>query len=170
MAHAASIVRKETFFLLSKEMSRRGLQATWNFHGKGVPDGVGGTLKRTANDLVLRGKDITSAKSLVETIKERESLVMLYEVSKEEIAEKTLLITSENLKTVPETFKLHQIRTSICGEIWYRDVSCTCVEIYAESGHNWKRAILIVNDKHVQNKDREDSKLTGNTSRVDKET
>ncbi|CAG2231226.1 unnamed protein product [Mytilus edulis] len=146
-------------------MSKRGLQATWNFHesghGKGVPDGVGGTLKRTANDLVLRGKDITSAKSFVESIQEQESLVMQYEVAKEHIAEKTRLLASQNLKAVPGTFKLHQIRTSICGEIWYRDVSCTCVESCSEYGHNWKKAVLIVNSKHVQEKDREDSKLKG---------
>ncbi|VDI50501.1 Hypothetical predicted protein [Mytilus galloprovincialis] len=148
--------QKGNFFLLSKEMSKRGLQATWNFHesghGKGVPDGVGGTLKRTANDLVLRGKDITSAKSFVESIQEQESLVMLYEVAKEHIVEKTHLLASQNLKAVPGTFKLHQIRTSICGEIWYRDVSCTCVESCSEYGHNWKKAVLIVNSKHVKKK------------------
>ncbi|CAG2232244.1 unnamed protein product [Mytilus edulis] len=157
--------QKGNFFLLSKEMSKRGLQATWNFHesghGKGVPDGVGGTLKRTANDLVLRGKDITSAKSFVESIQEQESLVMLYEVVKEHIAEKTHLLASQNLKAVPGTFKLHQIRTSICGVIWYRDVSCTCVESCSEYGHNWKKAVLVVNSKHVQEKDREDSNLRG---------
>ncbi|CAG2205888.1 unnamed protein product [Mytilus edulis] len=146
-------------------MSKRGLQATWNFHesghGKGVPDGVGGTLKRTANDLVLRGKDITSAKSFVESIQEQESLVMLYEVAKRTYCRKTRLLASQNLIVVPGTFKLRQIRTSICEEIWYRDVSCTCVESCSEYGHNWKKAVLIVNSKHVQEKDREDSKLKG---------
>lgn len=51
-------------------MSDRGIQATWNFHesghGKGVPDGVGGALKRAAKNLVLHGKDITNAASLGE--------------------------------------------------------------------------------------------------------
>lgn len=48
--------------------------ATWNFHesghGKGAPDGVGGTLKRTANRKVLHGRDIKDAISFKETLEE----------------------------------------------------------------------------------------------------
>ncbi|CAC5358771.1 unnamed protein product [Mytilus coruscus] len=71
----------------------------------------------------------------------------------------------DNLKAVPGTFKLHQIRTSICGEIWYRDVSCTCFESCSEYGHNWKKAVSRVDGKHVQDKDREDSKFIGKIPR-----
>jgi hypothetical protein len=54
-------------------MSDRGIgKATWNFHesghGKGVPDGVGGSLKRTGNSLVLHGQDIIDAASFVSSI------------------------------------------------------------------------------------------------------
>jgi hypothetical protein len=98
---AASIARKEIFL----EMSKRGLQSTWNFHESGYgKNGVGGALKRTANDLVLRGTDITDDKSFVEAIEKRKSSIVLYEVSKETIADKASLLESESLKAVPGTF------------------------------------------------------------------
>lgn len=41
---------------------------SWNFteagHGKGPMDGVGGTMKRRADQMVLHGKDVTSAQEL----------------------------------------------------------------------------------------------------------
>ena len=46
---------------------------TWNFfkasHGKGAPDGVGGSLKRTADKLTRTGTDITDAKDLYTRLK-----------------------------------------------------------------------------------------------------
>lgn len=44
--------QKANFFLLSQEVERRDTSGeTWNFyesgHGKGIPDGVGGSLKRS---------------------------------------------------------------------------------------------------------------------------
>ena len=45
---------------------------TWNFHesghGKGVPDDVGATIKRVADGAVLRGSDITDAKSMYDVV------------------------------------------------------------------------------------------------------
>ena len=38
-------------------------------HGKGVPDAVGGAIKRAADNLVLHGTDITSAEALVDQLK-----------------------------------------------------------------------------------------------------
>lgn len=41
---------------------------TWNYsesgHGKGAPDGVGGTLKRTADQLIAEGKDLATFQDL----------------------------------------------------------------------------------------------------------
>jgi hypothetical protein len=54
-----------------------------------VPDGVGGALKRKANDLVLHGKDIMSAESFVENCKD--SSVFVYEVGQKAIDYKTLI-------------------------------------------------------------------------------
>ena len=56
--------------MLSKGMSQLGIcKATWNFHesghGKGVPDSVGGALKRTANNLVIHGHFIKDSASFI---------------------------------------------------------------------------------------------------------
>lgn len=46
---------------------------TWNYsepgHGKGAVDGIGGALKRRADELVLHGNDITKASHLVDAFK-----------------------------------------------------------------------------------------------------
>lgn len=135
-------------------MSDRGIQATWNFHesghGKGVPDGVGGALKRAANNLVLHGKDITNAASFVQSIKEKDSSIYLYEVPTSDVTEKSEILASKNLKTVPGTFKLHQIKTERIGEIYYRDISCVCDEGFLHTDHDWKFASIAKTDKETK--------------------
>lgn len=42
-------------------------------HGKGIPDGVGGSVKRSANKSVLHGKDITNAAQFVQCMKDQDS-------------------------------------------------------------------------------------------------
>ena len=37
-------------------------------HGKGAPDGVGGTLKRRADDILQHGGDIPNAKALFDAL------------------------------------------------------------------------------------------------------
>lgn len=146
--------QKGIFFFLSQEMSDRGIQATWNFHesghGKGVPDGVGGALKRAANNLVLHGKDITNAAPFVQSIKEKDSSIYLYEVPTSDVTEKSEILASKNLKTVPGTFKLHQIKTSRIGEIYYRDISCVCDEGVLHTDHDWKFASISKTDKETK--------------------
>ncbi|VDI73607.1 Hypothetical predicted protein [Mytilus galloprovincialis] len=126
-------------------MTVRNLSGEWNFHesghGKGVPDGVGGALKRRANDLVLHGKDIMSAKSFVKNF--QDSAVFVYEVGQQEIDNKAIILSKETLKPVPGTLKLHQISYSGYGNILYRDVSCTCVKGSFHAGHDMKVHSLI---------------------------
>lgn len=146
--------QKGNFFLLSQEMSDRGIQATWNFHesghGKGVPDGVVSALKRSANNLVLHGKDITNAASFVQSINEKESAIYIYEVPTSDVTEKSEILASQNLKTVPGTFKLHQIKTSRMGEIYFRNISCVCDEGCLHTGHDWKFARIADTDKDLK--------------------
>lgn len=54
---ATQYKQKYNFYLISTEPHKRGFhKVTWNFfeasHGKGAPDGIGGTLKRSADTLV----------------------------------------------------------------------------------------------------------------------
>ena len=147
--------QKGNFYLLSKEMSEKGITAWWNFHesghGKGVPDGFGGSLKRTANDLVLHGKDITNAASFVKCIHDNDSSVSMYEVSPDVVSQKKNLLNSTNLKTVPGTLKIHQVKTSKEDEIMYRDISCVFDDGDLHSGHEWKYYMVTNTDPKIEN-------------------
>lgn len=114
---ATQYKEKANVLLFTKEMTTRKLFPDWNFHesghGKGVPDGVVGALKRKANDLLLHREDVMSAESFVENCKD--SSVFVYEVGQKAIDYKTLILSNEKLK--PGTLKLHQIRYSRYGEI-----------------------------------------------------
>lgn len=45
---------------------------SWNFsiagHGKNPMDGIGGSIKRTADSIVLHGQDVTTAHDLIEKV------------------------------------------------------------------------------------------------------
>lgn len=61
------------FFMFSTELHKLGFSyAEWNFfesgHGKGIPDAVGGSLKRKADSKVKFWCDITSAKTFVDSV------------------------------------------------------------------------------------------------------
>lgn len=64
---------------------------TWNFsepgHGKGSMDGVGGSIKRAADQYVLHGKDINCAGDLVKLFAASESKIKVVEVSPNAIEE-----------------------------------------------------------------------------------
>lgn len=77
--------QKGNFFLFSTELSKRGFQSgTWNFfeasHGKGAPDGVGGVLKRLADQLVSQGRDIPDAITLYRALLTTGTTVKLFYV------------------------------------------------------------------------------------------
>jgi hypothetical protein len=68
------------------QLGFRGI--VWNFteagHGKGIPNGIGGVIKRSADKHVQYGKDITCAADLIATLQNRTS-IQLYEISEAEI-------------------------------------------------------------------------------------
>lgn len=77
---ASQYKQKGNFFLFSIEPFKRGFHDTsWNLfeasHGKGAPDGVGGTLKRSADSLVSLEEDIPDAEALFNELKCLESPV-----------------------------------------------------------------------------------------------
>lgn len=62
------------FYLLSKEPFNKGFKdISWNFfqasQGKGAPDGVGGTLKRSADKIDHHGGDIPNAEAVFHQLK-----------------------------------------------------------------------------------------------------
>ena len=78
--------QKGNFYLFATELFNRGIKmGTWNFHesrhGKGVPDGVGAALKRTADNMVYQGTDITNAAALYQALKDAKTTVQIYFVA-----------------------------------------------------------------------------------------
>lgn len=102
--------------------------AKWSFfeagHGKGVPDAVGGTLKRGADRKVRYCHDIMSAESFVEQMQHGKPKVML--VTKAEIELEKENLEQNKIKTIPGTMQLHQVIVRPNGSISYRNLSCVC--------------------------------------------
>ncbi|KAK9871711.1 hypothetical protein WA026_014162 [Henosepilachna vigintioctopunctata] len=76
--------------------------STWTFsepgHGKGQMDGVGGVLKKTADDQVLRGNDVNTAADFVRLL--NNTSVSLHEVTNDDIvAIKTIIL--EKIDAIP---------------------------------------------------------------------
>jgi hypothetical protein len=58
----------------------------------------------------------------------------------------TQALEKQSLKPIPGTYKLHQIKTMNTGEIWYRDISCSCEEGELHGGHEWKYCKITKNE------------------------
>ncbi|KAL3272070.1 hypothetical protein HHI36_022532 [Cryptolaemus montrouzieri] len=101
---------------------------TWNYsepgHGKGAPDGVGGTLKRSADQAVAEGKDVTDLNVLKDVLSLKCPSIMLIEVRTAEINNTDKLINkSSSISTFPGTQKIRQLVFSN-DELEFRTLSC----------------------------------------------
>ncbi len=67
--------------IFEKGFTRGTLNYLEGSHGKGAPDGVGGTLKRMAIRLVSQGVDIPTALSVYQALSEEHSKVKLFGAS-----------------------------------------------------------------------------------------
>ncbi|XP_069109737.1 uncharacterized protein [Argopecten irradians] len=123
---------KKNFYLMKDRVHRSyGFQtATWNFteagHGKGAPDGVGGLVKRKADQAVAYGKDITDVHDMYHVLTGEQIDVKLIVVEESDINEISRTLP-DNVKPVPGTMKIHQVLTAIdSSHITVRDLSCFC--------------------------------------------
>lgn len=104
---------KTLFSLILKHLSQFSTSITWNYsecgHGKGAPDGIGGTIKRTANKLVAEGRDIPSFQVLLDCLKEKfKDSIKLFHVTSAEIDEVSDLAQRKVLPFIG-TMKVHQV-------------------------------------------------------------
>ena len=119
--------QKQTFYLFSTACPFPN--ATWNFfessHGKGAADGVGGAVKRRADDLLRHGTDLPTPLRLFEELKKTETDVELIWVDEADIEQfrKSMKPVLDSLIPVPGTMKLHQIVKDGHGKIRSRLVS-----------------------------------------------
>ncbi|KAJ4934677.1 hypothetical protein JOQ06_007462 [Pogonophryne albipinna] len=120
---------KKNFFLLSTIPFRMGFTGVnWSFleagHGKGPADGVGATMKRTADSQVARGTDIPTAKALYDTLFPLTKVKLFY-MEEDEINRVSTLLPKE-LTTIKGTLSIHQVICTTPGTIHYRVLSCFC--------------------------------------------
>lgn len=106
---------------------------TWNFHeaghGKGAPDGVGATCKRTADRLVASGTDISSIDDLAKALEKSCPNIKIFTVDDANISEKAAKLGStEDLKTFSGTLKVHQITGCVLipNCLIMKSLSCFC--------------------------------------------
>ena len=114
---------------------------TWNYsiagHGKGAADGIGGTLKRTADLAVAQGKDIANINQLINILKERCPAIYMKELSNEEIMQVDTLFSKISAPAFSGTMSVHQV-------IFFKEVNClyfnrlscfSCVRGTAQCSH-----------------------------------
>ena len=121
---------KTNFYFFSTVLHQMGYHAaTWNFfesgHGKGAPDGIGGSVKRQADSWVSSGVDLPSAQKLFDFLKCGNSTIQFYFIASVEITEFDALWPS-SLKPISGTMKVHQLHTDDKFSMSYRNLSCFC--------------------------------------------
>ncbi|KAJ0178551.1 hypothetical protein K1T71_006374 [Dendrolimus kikuchii] len=121
----------KTFFVIGalKWQYPRLVSLTWNYtesgHGKGAPDGVGGTLKRTADAIVARGHDIPDFDAFVEALKTNTKNIKIEIVSDYDIIAKDILLPTD-LRAFKGTQQVHQViwNDSDKYQMTMRNLSC----------------------------------------------
>ncbi|XP_041350829.1 uncharacterized protein LOC121369821 [Gigantopelta aegis] len=89
-------------------------QIAWHFfeasHGKGASDGVGISVKRTADRLERQGHDIPDATSLFNLLQNQNSSIKLFHISSQKAEEKfNMLAGVGSLMNVKGTMQLHEV-------------------------------------------------------------
>lgn len=109
---------KKNFILLSKVAYDYGFKTvSWSFseagHGKSQADGVGSTVKRTADQFVSYGNDVIDCQTFLEATKNLK--VRMFEVKESGVrAKEHLLPINEVIKPMRNTMSIHEI-------IWNRE-------------------------------------------------
>ncbi|KAL3991641.1 mitochondrial fission process protein 1 [Sarotherodon galilaeus] len=129
---ATQYKQKGNFYLLSKEPFKKGFKnISWNFfeasHGKGAPDGIGATLKRSTDTIVRHGGDIPNAEAMFHKLRDMGTSVELFFVGEDDVERKVKeIIDGPTLVPVKGTMKIHQVLSFSPGTIKYRDITCLC--------------------------------------------
>ena len=113
---------------------------SWNYHeaghGKGAPDGVGATCKRTADQVIAQKGDIMNLHKIADTLHKKCPAIKISIIEDVDIKTMDDLINANQNKQIPfqETLKVHQI----CGNVQHpnrlimKSLSCFCDPITCE--------------------------------------
>lgn len=127
--------RNKTNFAMTKMIPfGMGYQTVvWNLleagHGKGAADGIGATIKRTADALVSTGTDIPSAAVLYRNLIPK-TKVRLFYIEEENFERMNMEVSKveSDLKPIPGTMQIHQLFYNDADPdiIRHRQLSCYC--------------------------------------------
>lgn len=125
---------KKMFLFMSKRIPMLFQQInslSWNYseagHGKGAPDGVGGLLKRVADNVVATGNNVADFDSFFSVLIDKTKAISLLKVQDSNIEEEcTWLQTQQpNQFAVKGCMKVHQVCWGIEEEkMMFRTLSC----------------------------------------------
>lgn len=125
---------KTVFALICIFAEKYGFKTVvWNFwesgHGKGIIDGLGGTLKLKADNKVAQGFDISNASTFINAVKDVK--IDVSEIKSEHIDEVQSMIPI-NLFPAKDTFQVHQIlwKSEESNILYLRKRSCNHVNSF----------------------------------------
>ncbi|CAF1108331.1 unnamed protein product [Rotaria sp. Silwood1] len=96
--------------------NEHNIALSWHFfatsHGKGVVDGIGGTVKRLVWSAILGGGVCRSAEDFIKIAKKKTKKVILIEITKNNIDNSKNKLESifKTAKSIPETLKMHSVK------------------------------------------------------------
>nr|XP_018913564.1 PREDICTED: uncharacterized protein LOC109041629 [Bemisia tabaci] len=141
--------------LFGHYMKQLGFElASYNFseagHGKSVADGVGGTVKRTADSAVRRGKDVPDIETFVQVLENLK--IQVFQIENSLIEEVAKVLENMSLTTIPGTMALHQIVLDCKNEkrLNIRQFSCLICRNKLECTHYPKGSTIF--DQQIEQK------------------
>lgn len=128
---------KTMFYILGcriQDFYPLALKYSWNFHeaghGKGAPDGVGATCKRSADQLIARNGDITNLHDFVGVLGEKCPGIKISIIEDADIERVNKMIKENEDKQKPfkGTLLVHQVRGNVYipNKLEMKALSCFC--------------------------------------------
>ena len=114
----------------------------WHFfatsHGKGVVDGIGGSVKGSVHRKILAGRVVQTVKQVAEIAQDCHTNVIIQYVSADEIAEDKNMLDEQwkHIKTLPGTQKIHSIMSANDGKVRAAEVSTGISHHYTLFGNS----------------------------------
>ena len=96
--------------------NERKIRLNWHFfatsHGKGVVDGIGGTVKRLVWSAVLAGGSCRSAEDFIKIARNKTNKINLFEITKADVDYSKVKLENifKTTISIPQTLKMHSVK------------------------------------------------------------
>ena len=96
--------------------NERKIRLNWHFfatsHGKGVVDGIGGTVKRLVWSAVLAGGSCRSAENFIKIARNKTNKINLFEITKADVDYSKVKLENifKTTISIPQTLKMHSVK------------------------------------------------------------